>query len=282
MTGAGAGSDADRPVGEDDLQAWIDDRLPPGRKRAVAAWLAAHPEQDARFHAMREHRDLLRAGLASIAQEPVPARLCVARLAVARRRERRRAVLHVAYTLGSLAAGTALGWFGRAALDRVRGAAPERGEASSDGGGRATRVVAEALAAHRVFVADARRPVEVAAAQEAQLVQWLSNRLGRRLDAPDLTRVGFQLVGGRLLPGAAGQPAAQLMYQDAGGGRLTLYLRADPDGQETAFRFAQDPDSGVAAFWWVDRGFGYAVAAKVDRAALLRVADAVYRQFDRS
>jgi anti-sigma factor RsiW len=144
------------------------------------------------------------------------------------------------------------------------------------------RVLAEAVAAHRVFVPDARRPVEVAAAQEAQLVQWLTNRLGRRLTAPDLTSLGFALVGGRLLPGAAGEPAAQLMYQDAAGQRLTLYLRADPAEQETAFRFMQDPASGLAAFWWVDRGFGYAVAAKVDRATLLRVADAVYQQLGQS
>jgi anti-sigma factor RsiW len=144
------------------------------------------------------------------------------------------------------------------------------------------RVAAEAVAAHRVFVPDARRPVEVPVAQEAQLVQWLSNRLGRRLAAPDLTSLGLQLVGGRLLPGAAGQPAAQLMYQDTKGERLTLYLRADSAQQETAFRFTEDPASNVAAFWWVDRGFGYAVTAKMDRAALLRAAEAVYRQVDRS
>lgn len=270
MTGAGAAFSADRPVGEDDLQAWVDDRLPPERQQAVVAWLAAHPEQEDRVRVMRAQRDLLRAALAPVLDEPVPARLCVNRLAAARRQERRTVMLRAGYVLGSLAAGTALGWFGRDALDRIRGTAP---------GGR---VVAEAVAAHRVFVPDARRPVEVPAAQEAQLVQWLSNRLGRRLTAPDLTSLGLTLVGGRLLPGAAGQPAAQLMYQDARGQRLTLYLRADPAQQETAFRFTEDSTSGVAAFWWVDRGFGYAVAARTDRAELLRAAEAVYRQLDRS
>jgi anti-sigma factor RsiW len=141
-------------------------------------------------------------------------------------------------------------------------------------------VAAEAVAAFRVFVPDARRPVEVPAAQEAQLVHWLSNRLGRRWAAPDLTSLGLQLVGGRLLPGAAGRPAAQLMYQDAKGERLTLYLRADPAQQETAFRFTEDSTSGVSAFWWVNGGFGYAVTAKTDRATLLRVAEAVYHQFE--
>lgn len=270
MTEAGTDPGSDRPVDEADLQAWVDDRLTPERRRIVAAWLAAYPEQDARVHAMRAHRELLRAGLASVLEEPVPARLCVDRLVAAQHQGRRKAMLRVGYSAALLAAGVAFGWLGRDVLDGLLGTAP---------GGR---VAAEAVAAYRVFVPDARRPVEVAAAQEAQLVQWLSNRLGRRLTAPDLSPLGLQLVGGRLLPGAAGQPAAQLMYQDAKGERLTLYLRADPAQQETAFRFAEDPTSGVAAFWWVDRGFGYAVAAKMDRAELLRVAEAVYRQFEQS
>ncbi len=42
------------------------------------------------------------------------------------------------------------------------------------------------------------------------------------------------------------------------------------------------PARGVAAFWWVDRGFGYAVSAEgLDRAALLRAAEAVHRQVAR-
>jgi anti-sigma factor RsiW len=266
----GTDSGLPHPADESDLQAWVDDRLTPERRRIVAAWLAAHPEQEDRLRAMRAQRDLLRAALAPVLEEPVPARLCINRLAAARRQGRRTATRGAGHVLGSLAAGATLGWFGRDALGRIRGAAP--GE----------RVVAEAMAAHRVFVPDARRPVEVAAAQAAQLVQWLSNRLGRCLTAPDLTPLGFQLVGGRLLPGATGQPAAQLMYQDGRGERLTLYLRADPDGQETAFRFTEDSARGVATFWWVDRGFGYAVAARTERAELLRVAEAVYRQLDRS
>ena len=68
------------------------------------------------------------------------------------------------------------------------------------------------------------------------------------------------------------------MYEAEGGERLTLYLRADATDQGTAFRFVRDPATGIAAFWWVDRGFGYAVAARADRAGLLRVAEAVHRQ----
>ncbi len=183
----------------------------------------------------------------------------------------------VAAVCGWLAVGGAAGWAGHGLLlDRPAGPATAVASAPRP-------MVAEAIAAHLVFAADTGRPVEVAAAQEAQLVRWLSNRLGRPLVAPDLGPLGYRLMGGRLLAGAAGDPAAQLMYEDAGGARLTVYLRADHAGGTGAeFRYAGDAAQGVAAFWWVDRGFGYAVSAEgLDRAALLRAAEAVHRQVAR-
>jgi anti-sigma factor RsiW len=45
---------------------------------------------------------------------------------------------------------------------------------------------------------------------------------------------------------------------------------------ESAFRFSTD--GPVPSFYWVDRGFGYALAGKLPRDALLRLATLVYRQ----
>ena len=83
-------------------------------------------------------------------------------------------------------------------------------------------------------------------------------------------------MGGRLLP-AGNEPAAQLMYEDDRGARLTLYIRASDSG-ETSFRFAQSGE--VSAFSWIDGGLGYAISAALDRERLLRIAEAVYRQLD--
>jgi len=64
--------------------------------------------------------------------------------------------------------------------------------------------------------------------------------LGVTIRAPMLESLGFQLLGGRLLP-ADGQPAAQFMYQD-------LYARRRLGGnRETAFRFAEQ--DGIGAFY---------------------------------
>ena len=136
-------------------------------------------------------------------------------------------------------------------------------------------ITTDALAAHQVFSVEVRHPVEVAAAQEANLVQWLSKRLGRPLVVPDLRSVGFQLMGGRLLPSESG-PAAQFMYQN-GTNRLTLYERSDIAG-ETGFRYSEENGVGVFSYW-SDQDFGYALAAKADRQkSCCRLAEIVYHQ----
>ena len=55
-------------------------------------------------------------------------------------------------------------------------------------------------------VADRDHPVEVGAGDPDHLVAWLSARLGRPVRAPSLDEYGYQLLGGRLLPGEAGRP----------------------------------------------------------------------------
>ena len=135
-----------------------------------------------------------------------------------------------------------------------------------------------AAVAHAVYTPEVRHPVEVGADQETHLVQWLSKRLGTPLRVPHLGALGYELVGGRLLPGAKG-PAAQFMYQNAAGQRLTLYVRSNAgDNRETAFKYARE--GTVSVFYWLDGPLGYALSGEMDRAALLRVADAVYRQLN--
>ncbi len=160
--------------------------------------------------------------------------------------------------------GVGTGWL---ANDRPPGTAMVAAAAPT------TSLAQGATAAFRTFVVEVAHPVEVGVSQEAHLLQWLSKRLGRKLDAPDLTSFGYRLIGGRLLPGGSGA-AAQLMYEDAAGKRLTLYVRA-ADGTETAFRFQKEGDA--ATFAWIDQGFGFAVTAAASREELLPIAEAIYK-----
>jgi len=257
-------TDAEHPVGEDDLQAAIDDRLPPERRAAVEAFLGAHPELRDRIATDARLREALRARLADTLAEPIPARLRIASLRAARRQRLWGRLRVAAAALVVFLAGGGSGlWLGRTTAPTTAPTA-------------ATQVVAaDAGAAFRTYVVEVAHPVEVDATRETHLVQWLSKRLGRRLSAPDLTAHGWRLMGGRLLPGEKGA-AAQFMYEDTGGGRLTLYVQAS-DGTETAFRFRRDGDT--ATFAWIDRGFGFAVTAATDRDRLLPIAEAVYRRY---
>jgi anti-sigma factor RsiW len=120
--------------------------------------------------------------------------------------------------------------------------------------------------------------VEVGADQQDHLVRWLSKRLGTDLKAPMLAREGYDLVGGRLLPGAQGA-VAQFMYQDSKGGRLTLYVsRVEKDEGDTAFRYSREDD--VSVFYWIDGTVAYALSGAMPREELLAVANAVYRQLN--
>jgi anti-sigma factor RsiW len=224
-------------------------------------------EDDAREWARQ--RELLRGLHRNLLEEPVPpSLLAAAQLVDARARDHQRW-----QRWGGMAAAVVLafgaGWLGHGRWQADRGVGTLAGPA---GFGR------QALAAHAVYSPEVRHPVEVEAAQQEHLVKWLSARLGRPLKVPDLGSEGYQLVGGRLLPGEGGA-RAQFMYQSGAGERITLYLGALPATErsgETAFRFTSDgPDSG---FYWVDQGFGYALAGRLPRARLLALAEAVYRQ----
>lgn len=194
-------------------------------------------------------------------------RLALLRGERARARRRRLSLLAPAglcLVLGGILGGAA-GWYAR---DFTGGPHPTAGRAWA-------ALARDALSAHRAFSAEAAHPVEVA--DEALLTQWLSQRLGLRLVVPDLSEpFGLALVGGRLLPAGPGV-AALLMYADASGNRLTLYLRPGEKG-EAAFNFLREGQ--VSAFSWIEGGTGYVVAAATDRERLLKVARAVLQDYE--
>ena len=136
-------------------------------------------------------------------------------------------------------------------------------------------VVERAHQAHVMYAAEKLHVVEVGADQKDHLVGWLSKRVGVPLVAPDFSAEGYQLVGGRLLP-AAGNAAAQFMYQDRAGTRITLYVTADAKSSETGFRLYEE--HGARTFYWIDGGFCYAVSGEVPEKSLLDLANAAYRQ----
>src|SRR5205085_10084240 len=145
---------------------------------------------------------LLKKHFDPVATEPIPARMYM----------RRPPWIRYAKAAMLVAAGIAIGL----ALPYFRPAAVPVAAAQP-----AATFPMRAARAHLVYAPEVRHPVEVDATQQEHLVKWLSKRLGLDLKVPLLTGEGFELLGGRLLPGPEG-PVAQFMYQDSAGKRLTL------------------------------------------------------------
>lgn len=245
-------------VTEAEVHAYVDGTLPEARRAEVEQYLAEHPEEAERVAAYRQQNEALRALFDPVLDEPLPERLTV------RRRWWKRAPLQYAAAVAWIALGGVIGWNLHAYTVSPRG--------------EPQAWARRAAIAHAVYSPEVRHPVEVGADQETHLVNWLSKRLGTRINVPRLSDVGYSLVGGRLLADDRG-PVAQFMYQDARGQRLTLYIRPNPDERrETAFRFAQE--NNIRIFYWLDRKLGYALSGEVDRDELLRVATAIYRQLN--
>ncbi|MBS0638651.1 MAG: anti-sigma factor [Acetobacteraceae bacterium] len=260
-------TDDNAPVGEDDLLAFVDGYLTEARRLVVIRYLEANPAVKARINTDLAVRDWLRQRLAPIDDATIPDRLRVETILARRQETRRRRITAAAASVALLLAGGAGGWM---ANDLLRAHPTQRQQLAL------AAAASDAIAAHRIFVVETAHPVEVGAAQQQHLVQWLSRRLKHKLVAPDLSRQGYLLMGGRLLP-AGSVAAAQFMYENGTGTRLTVYVRA-VEGGDTQFRFlAAD---GLGAFSWVDEGLGFAIVGALDREQLLSLADSVYQQLD--
>jgi anti-sigma factor RsiW len=253
-------TDADIPITEDELHAYVDDELPAERRPAVEAWLASRPDDAAKVASWRAMSEALHAKYDAVADEPVPARLAVDALA---RPPRRWMMGAIAAMLVAFAAGGGVGW-------TVHDATATPSMVASFTG--------DALDAHRLYVVEVRHPVEVGAGERAHLQQWLSRRCGYQVKAPELDASGLKLVGGRLLPGPSG-PASFLMYETASGERFTIYA-SRADTETTQMRYASHGNDG--ALFWADRGVGYVVSGAADRERLTQVARLVYEQNEKA
>lgn len=264
-------------VNEAELNALVDGQLTPERVREVENWLVQRPQEAQRVADYRSQRRALHLLFDPALSELPPRRL----LRAARSRQ--------AWYQRRWVAGLALALLGGAAGWGLHGELGDRELPLQAGAPPAPAFAQRAAIAHAVYSPELRRPVEVDAAHEEQLVTWLSRRMGAPMRPPRLQALGYALEGGRLLPGGEG-PVAQFMYRDQrseSGARLTVYVTPEttarpgdavPAPSYQGFRFARE--GAVNVFYWVDGPFGYAISASVDRGELARVSTEIYRQLN--
>jgi len=293
----------------DDQTAWhalADGRLTAAEAATLRTQLQGNSAALESIDHWQKQRRQLQALHTDLLDAPVPEMLLDSALRTAHRKAQQMQWWRWGGMAASVFMAFALGWAGRG---QWSGGTLQLGSGKPPSGGPSVLVAAtaqrfaeQAAVAHAVYQPEVRHPVEVGAAQQDHLVQWLSKRLDRPLKVPVLSPLGYELVGGRLLPGDTGA-RAQFMYQNGAGQRITLYMgalagaaaspaaaaaglsAANPAPQATepspttAFQFTSE--GPVPGFYWVDAGFGYALSGQLSRAQLLALATAVYSQIQR-
>jgi anti-sigma factor RsiW len=248
--------DRTSPVTEDELHAYVDGEVSAERRAAIEAWLATHPEDAAHVAQWRAQAEAIRSHYGVVATERVPARLNLDKVM---RNGRSWRTLAAAAAVAAFLVGGIAGWL----VHNASATPPSALDVAT----------ADALSAHKLYIAEVRHPIEVRA-NEQHLLPWLSRRVGTSLRAPDLETFQLKLLGGRLLPGPVG-PAALFMYESPSGERYTFYASKAKAGR-SALRY--HADEGAAAVLWVESDIGYVVSGPADRERLLRIAQSAYEQ----
>lgn len=231
---------------------YADGELSGDAAQAFEARMAAEPQLAAAVAAVVAQSARIRAEL----PDPSPEHL--SRLMSGARTRRTAAPRRIAAALALMALG-AVGGFAAAQ------------SFGADGAG--TALAESAAGAHALYSVEVLHPVEVTASERDHLAGWLSNRLGAEISAPDLVALGYDLVGGRLLP-FQGRGAAQFMYQTEDGERVTLFAVTADRPTQSSFRFRDE--GGTTAVTWQEGLWRFALVGDVPRADLERAARHIY------
>lgn len=277
-----------RRYSDEELSAWVDGEVSAAERAEIEVWLRAHPEEAQRVRAWAADREALRSACAGVAREPVPQRLAqtvwqgdATTHGPAAWPGRPRLAALLRWPVAGLAAAAASLFLLGAVVGAVLAWQWQQQRSGSVLARPAPTVapplqgwLRRAAFAHSVYTIEPRHAVEVKA-QEEHLARWLTRRIEAPVKLFDLRALGFELVGGRLLPDGPGK-SAQLMYQDGNGKRVTVYLRKPEPGTDAAFRFEQQGPLGM--FYWVDDKCGFALVGELPKERLLALAKSIYDQ----
>lgn len=238
---------------EDELHAYVDERLDPERRRAVARYLAANPDQALRIEGWQNDARQLRAALSGLAGQAANPQLDPLHIRRDLRRRRQRQWANAAVLLIALGVGGLGGWQAREASLLA-----------------SNLPMADALQAHRLF-ADA-TALDLSARDPQRLQAWLGQHFRHVGNLPDLSAYGFTPLGARLLSNEQG-PAALLVFEDAQGQRVSLFLRS-PGEHFARMPSGERVDGQLQARYWSRGDYNYALvsAASDGRGADLRKA----------
>jgi len=262
-------------ITEQEFQAFIDDELDTERRSAVEKYLNQHPEKAAELADYQSYNDGLHKLFDPILNEPIPDQLNLEKpLTKPLIPWAQAASLVLAIAIGSV-----IGWVSHDTINQQNESEiAQSTELQTSNIQAAKLMVNDAFAYHAVYTPEILHPVEVTADKQEHLVKWLSKRLKTPIKAPDLSEQGFQLLGGRLLE-TGNLPAAQFMYENKQGTRLTLLTR-HKKSKEQLSSFRYETEGNINGFYWVDDQQSFVLLSESSKNELSNLAHKVYQTYN--
>jgi len=235
-------------VNDIELQAFVDNELDSSRHAEIEKLI----QTDARLKSKVEEYQKINRDLKQLYQphldEDIPDRL----IKTIKRDSAPKQIPLAASLLIGVLTGLIIGWFSRGEIQSLQTPPPV-----------AEQIVEDAFSFHAVYTPEVKHPVEVTSEYEEHLVSWLSKRLETPVKAPDFSFAGFELLGGRLLS-SGNSPAAQFMYENNQGQRLTIFTRQKRNNEDQPeFRYARR--NGMNGFYWTDSNLSFVILSEISK-----------------
>jgi len=157
----------------------------------------------------------------------------------------------------------ALGWFIFSAL-------------TGSGNDNSEIITRYAIDAHKVYSTEALYAVEMDATNKTELSNWLSSRLDGDITTADLSSIGYDLMGGRLLP-ARGKHAAFFMYRNIKNERVSIFVNNISKDDNQAWFDCQFINKTSACSWLSDK-LSFRVIGDQPLVELQLIAKVIYQQ----
>jgi len=265
-------SSLNNDITEFEFQAYVDGELDAARHDEVTLYLKQHPEKATEIDDYQRYNLEMRQLFEPILKQEMPDSMSL-------QTPQKPAFFSYAQAASLLLAVTIGGVVGWVSHDNLQ--PPLHSIASNSIEAIQTvnnTLVSDAFAYHAVYTPEVKHPVEVGAKDQKHLLKWLSKRLNTTVKAPDLTSQGYELLGGRLLE-SGNSPAAQFMYENKQGKRLTLLTRHKKNSEsDTSFRYATQGD--MNGFYWIDGEQSFVILSGTSKQAISTVAHTVYQTYN--
>jgi len=256
-------------IQEDDLHAYVDNQLSEEKIQAVEELMRNDPNIAEQILQWQQQNNAITQYFDKENFDNIPEQLNIDKLkSKAKQNKIKSQGLHWYYSMAAslfLMIGSGLtGWFAHGSLQATPQSAP---------------IFADmAISAYEVFSVEVLHPVEVRADKKDHLVKWLSKRVNHPIQIPELENYGFKLLGGRLLSMQEGRAAAQFMFENKQGKRITWLVSKSPAYKDHAFFFKNE--KSINSYYWMDSNVAYSVSGEMDRDNLHELSQGIYQQIN--